>query len=135
MTYKKIAELAGVSTATVSKALSGSHEISPQTARRILKLAEENGVSRSKYRRNPSLIHIAILVPEIISIYYSQIVSTLAAILEKKGLYPSVHIVGFQDRHRYDVVNRLSADGYIDGILSLRHICPSGGEDSYCLPL
>ncbi len=119
MTYKKIAELAGVSTATVSKALSGSHEISPETVQRILRIAEDNGVTRAKYRRNPSLIHIAILVPEIISIYYSQNVTTLAAILENKGVASSVYILGFHDSHRYDVVDRIAADGMIDGILSL----------------
>ena len=39
MTYRKIAQLAGVSLSTVSKALSGSSEISEETAERIRRIA------------------------------------------------------------------------------------------------
>ena len=47
MTYRKIAQLAGVSLSTVSKALSGSGEISEETAQRIWKIAEEYGAARA----------------------------------------------------------------------------------------
>lgn len=46
MTYRKIAELAGVSVSTVSKALSGSSEISAETTEKIRQIAEKYGVVR-----------------------------------------------------------------------------------------
>ena len=41
MTYKKIAEIVGCSTSTVSKALNGSHEISEEIAKKINDVAIE----------------------------------------------------------------------------------------------
>ena len=43
VTLKDVAKVAGVSYATVSRALSGSSEIGEETRRRILKLCEEMG--------------------------------------------------------------------------------------------
>ena len=43
MTLKRIAELAEVSVATVSKAFSGSHEIGEDTKKRIFEIAKQEG--------------------------------------------------------------------------------------------
>ena len=51
MNHKKIAELAHVSPSTVSKALSGSGEISPEIVEKIQKIAIEAGYFKEKSKR------------------------------------------------------------------------------------
>ena len=51
MTHKKIAKLANVSESTVSKALSGSKEISEELSQKIIKIAIENGYFEGKNKR------------------------------------------------------------------------------------
>ena len=68
MNHRKIAELANVSASTVSKALSGSTEISREVTERIRRIAIESGYFKEKTRRkreynNNSSIFIALLVP------------------------------------------------------------------------
>lgn len=58
---KDIARLAGVSHSTVSRALSGSPLVSPETARRIRRLAEESGYSPSAAARSLVTSRSAIL--------------------------------------------------------------------------
>ena len=51
MNHKKIAQLAGVSPSTVSKALSGSAEINRETAEKIRKIAINVGYFKEKSKR------------------------------------------------------------------------------------
>ncbi|MCQ2432373.1 MAG: helix-turn-helix domain-containing protein [Clostridia bacterium] len=48
MSYKKIAELAGVSSATVTKVFSGSHEISEETTNRVISVAKAHIVQNMR---------------------------------------------------------------------------------------
>lgn len=78
MKYLELARLAGVSVSTVSKVLSGSSEISRETAERVMRVAAEHGVLLTKGRSvkiNPDELRAAVLVPELTSIYYSSLVS------------------------------------------------------------
>ena len=51
MTYKKIAQAANVSLSTVSKALSGSKEISDELRQNIIQIAKEMGYFEGKRKR------------------------------------------------------------------------------------
>ena len=52
VTYKNIAEALNVSQSTVSKALSGSHEISSSLSEKIIQKAKEMGYFSQKRERN-----------------------------------------------------------------------------------
>ena len=119
MTYRKIAQLAGVSPSTVSKALSGSSEISAETSERIRKIAEENGADRPKYRKDRSSTRIAVIVPEIISLYYSQLVSGVIGELLLSGIEAYIYICGFTDERYREIIDILIDEGLTDGIISL----------------
>ena len=118
MTYRKIAQLAGVSPSTVSKAMSGSTEISEETAERIRRIAEENGAARPKYRRNNSVARVAIIVPEIVSISYSQSASELSDELRLFDIEPSIYLCNFDDGRYCKIIDTLIEGGSVDGIIS-----------------
>lgn len=122
MTYRKIAQLAGVSASTVSKALSGSPEISQETAERIRRIAEENGVIRPKYHRDRPSTRIAVIVPEIVSVYYSQTVSELVSELRRFGIEPYMYLCGFEEERFCKIMDLLADEQLTDGIIALTNM-------------
>lgn len=119
MTYRKIAEIAGVSVSTVSKVLSGSTEISEKTASRIRKIAEENAVVRPKYHSDRPVIRIAVIVPEIVSVNYSQKVSALVDEFRSYGIEPYIYLCGFETDRFYRIMKLISDEGITDGIIAI----------------
>lgn len=120
MSNKRIAELAHVSTATVSKVFSGNDKVSAETAAHVLRVAEENGLLPPRFKKNSlakKTLRIAILVPEIVSVYYSKIVSAAVEILNDAGIYSEIHITGFDEKSCAQVQSVLQADGLTDGAL------------------
>lgn len=101
MNQKTIAKLAHVSPSTVSKALSGSKEISGEVIERVRKVALEVGYFQQKnsrkleYQRKQAAV-IAILCPEIVSIHYSRIVTAAIRAIEKRGGKATVYVSGFE---------------------------------------
>lgn len=77
MNMRSLAKLAGVSPSTVSKAFSGSREISEATRQRIFDIAKENGVfdiySKNTYEKRI----IGVICPELNNDYYIKIVTLL----------------------------------------------------------
>ncbi len=119
MTYRELARLAGVSYSTVSKAMAGSDEISEETAKRIRDLAMENGIRRPAYHRNHSTLSVAIFVPEIISVFYSQIVTSIINILLQSKIEPVIHVCGFAKEKYYKAIDHLKETNAVDGIIFL----------------
>ena len=119
MTYRKIAELAGVSLSTVSKALSGSSEISNETAERIRAIAAEYRIMRPKYNKNRGNLRVAIIVPEIISLFYSQKVTDVMNELEAHSITPTVYVSGFGQEKCVKIMDTIIGEGSADGMISL----------------
>lgn len=91
LTIKDIAEMTGFSTATVSRALSGSGYVSPQTKEQILQLVQEQNFQIRKYkkrRRSAKLFGhtIGVIVPDINNSYFSEVILGIEEIAEKKGI-------------------------------------------------
>lgn len=125
MTLKKIAELAGVSVSTVSKALSDSREISPQKTKEIQKIAREQGYyakrqkTAQEYKRF-SAPHILIVCPEIISIYYSAVCSCLCRRIAEHGGIAEIILSGFDALNTARITeNALIGNSSFDGIIFL----------------
>lgn len=122
MNHRKIAEIAHVSTSTVSKALSGSKEISSEVAEEIKRIALEIGYFSEKNKRKllnsrKKQAQIAVLCPEIISIHYSKIVTLIKCFVEERGGRVSVHIFDFDSDKKADLLRVLSMDTNTDGII------------------
>ncbi|MGM9624832.1 MAG: LacI family DNA-binding transcriptional regulator, partial [Eubacteriales bacterium] len=123
MTYRKLAKLAGVSPSTVYKVFTGSPEISRETTDRIRQIAKEYGFTPIRYYKGGKndlvKTRVAILVPEIISVYYSQIVTSMAQILGEYGIRPNIYLTGFTPKECSTVMQMLDDEGLTDGILTL----------------
>lgn len=76
VTIKDIAKLAGVSYATVSRALNDHPEVSLKTKERVLKIAKEHGYSPNEIARGlvkQSTNTIGLLVPDISNPYFPEV--------------------------------------------------------------
>ncbi len=123
MTHKKIADLAHVSVSTVSKALSGSAEVSKEVAEEICRIAFEVGYfeeknKRSKSYRKNTALNIAVIVPEIISVTYSSSVSLFKEEIEKRGGFVSVYVFDFDVAKLNAIVEMIMVKGVADGIIT-----------------
>ncbi len=118
MNYKELAKLAGVSASTVSKALSGSEEISKETSKRIRALAIANGIDRPRYFREKNTITMAIVVPEIRSKFSSEVSDIVSRVLWDNKVIPKLYICGDPYVRYCKAVDNALADGCM-GVVSL----------------
>lgn len=85
---KDIAEIAGVSVATVSRVINDNGRFSAETRKKVLKVIEDTGYkmnySAKNLRMNKSFT-IGILVPDISNYFFSDVVQQLEEILFAKG--------------------------------------------------
>lgn len=95
MSMKKIAETAGVSVATVSKAFHHSKDISEETRKQIFAIAKDLGVYE-KYagERYPQKI-IAAICPEIQGGFYTEFLQTLNKKITQRGGFLTVSMDDF----------------------------------------
>ena len=122
MTMSKIAKLAGVSVATVSKALTNSKEISRETAEKILQIARDTGYfsERQKRRqdnRKSDSPQIALLCPEIVSPYYASQATVFREEITRLGGEVQIFISSFEKEQILAMIRRLVEENTVDGIL------------------
>jgi len=119
ITIKDIAKALGLSTSTVSRALRGSYEISPETKKLVIEYAEQynyrpNPIALSlKERRSRS---IGVVVCEIANNFFSQAINGIESIAYNRGY----HVIISQSHESYDreVVNvEHLASRSVDGLL------------------
>ena len=119
VTIKDIAKALNLSTSTVSRALRGSYEISPETKKLVLEYAE-----KINYRPNPIALSlkerrtraIGVVVSEIANNFFSQAINGIESIAYNRGYH--VIITQSHESHEREMVNvqHLAARG-VDGLL------------------
>lgn len=127
LTYKKIASLAGVSESTVSKALTGNAEIGQSTVEKVRRIACEQGYYKAKreLKRNnsPSFApHIAIICPEIISVFYSSVAEAVIERITSLGGRATVAITRFGASEAEHIADGIAHDPDFDGIISMQKL-------------
>lgn len=131
VTYKNIAEALNVSQSTVSKALSGSHEISSSLSEKIIQKAKEMGYFSQKRKRNREYAkrfrpEIAILIPEIVSIYYSELATRMTDEITEHGGKASLYITGFDKENKSRLLSEIYDEVHFDGVIVLSSFKYSG---------
>lgn len=119
ITIKDIAKALGLSTSTVSRALRGSYEISPETKKLVIEYAEKynyrpNPIALSlKERRSRSL---GVVVCEIANNFFSQAINGIESIAYNRGY----HVIISQSHESYEreIVNvEHLASRSVDGLI------------------
>lgn len=119
ITIKDIARALGLSTSTVSRALRGSYEISPETKKLVIEYAEQynyrpNPIALSlKERRSRSL---GVVVCEIANNFFSQAINGIESIAYNRGY----HVIISQSHESFDrevVSVEHLASRSVDGLL------------------
>lgn len=128
MTLKDLAQQAKVSTSTVSKALNNSPDISDETKRYILELAEQSGY-RKKYRKKSAVKSgfagpkIGLVYSDVISRYYSRLIQAYS---DKVAALDGVLIAcdaQFSNERVTMLCNFLDQQCQVDGIICIMGSC------------
>jgi LacI family transcriptional regulator len=119
MTIRDIAELAGVSIATVSRAVNGRGDVSEETRTLVRRIAREHGYTASRDARGLSTGRtglIGVTLPMIHPTYFSSIVASVAEALDEHDmrivLCPTLH----QHDREISLIQRLM-HGTTDGAI------------------
>lgn len=140
MTLKKLAELAHVSPSTASKALANSREVSEETVRHVRRVARESGYLRQcKERRlsyrKPSAPTIAVVCPEIISVYYSAIATCLSRLAESHGGTSAVYLSGFEPERQSALLEDLAVKPGVDAAVLIPGAAGALIWEDFCIPV
>jgi DNA-binding LacI/PurR family transcriptional regulator len=119
VTIKDIARALGLSTSTVSRALRGSYEISPETKKLVLEYAE-----KINYRPNPIALSlkerksrsIGVVVSEIANTFFSQAINGIESIAYNRG-YHVIISQTHESWERENVTIQHLASRSVDGLL------------------
>ena len=122
MNYKKIAQIANVSVSTVSKALSGSKEVSDELAKRIIDIAMSGGYFEEKGKRkieytNEKELSIAVVCPEIVSIEYAREITAIKRAVEARSAVAAVYVYDFDCEKLDKIIKTLTVRNCADGIV------------------
>ena len=116
---KKLAQLLGLSIATVSKALRDSYDISKETKEKVIKLARELNYQpnphASSLRRHSSKT-IAVIIPEIANNYFTLVIDGIESVVQEKGYHVMIYLT-HEDVSREIAFARHLHNGRVDGAL------------------
>ena len=122
MTMKKLAELCGVSVSTVSKAFSGSRELSEEKRRHIFDIAKKYGCFDKYYKGAYSGKVVAVICPEYKSGYYSELLSLFDRELSRRNALMICSCTDFEQERAYELLSYFTQYSKVDGIISLAYI-------------
>jgi LacI family transcriptional regulator, galactose operon repressor len=118
VTIREVADLAGVSIATVSRVLNGRGDVSDETRNLVSRVIRENGYTANRSARGLSGGRtglVGILVPLVFPAYFAGILAGAAEALSERGLQIVLSPTGGEHDREVSVLDRLH--GLSDGAL------------------
>ena len=116
---KTLADQLHLSTATVSKALRDSHEISYETKQRVLELAATLNYVPNPYasslRKRVSKT-IAVVIPEIADSFFAEIINGVESVAQSKGYHVLIYLT-HESVEKEKVILTDFQSGRVDGVL------------------
>ena len=128
MNIEKLAKMAGVSVGTVSKAFSGSKEISEKTREKIFNAAKDCGCFFKYDKKGTTKKVVAIICHEIESEYYARAIAALNKKLSENGAIPIISFTDFSAEKQAELLAFYSSKNK-DGLFSItdyEKICDNG---------
>lgn len=119
VTIREVAELAGVSIATVSRVLNGRGDVSPETRELVSTIIREQGYSANRSARSLSAGRtglVGVLVPLVFPAYFSAILSGAAEALAEQDLRVVLSPTGHEHDREVSLLDRMM-HGLTDGAL------------------
>lgn len=119
VTMKHLAKVLNLSSATVSKALRDSYDISEATKQRVLKLAEELNYKPNAHAsslRGKQSKTIAVVIPEVSDSFFAQAINGVEAIAQAAGYHVLIYLTHEKLRKEQEILKELQ-NGRVDGIL------------------
>ncbi|MDZ7838882.1 MAG: LacI family DNA-binding transcriptional regulator [Actinomycetota bacterium] len=119
LTIKDIAKMVGVSTATVSNALSGQRHVKEETKKKVFEIAEKynyspNIIARGLSKKKTGII--GIVLPDINNPFYSEVIQGIDEEAKKRGYLAVVVSTYYDDEVEIGQLKKLGSmfvDGYI----------------------
>ena len=116
---KKLAEELGLSISSVSKALRDSYEISAETKKRVLAMAEKLNYQPNPFarglRKNKSTT-IAVVIPEIANNFFALAIDGIQLVAQQKGYHVLTYLTHEDYKNEESTINHLQG-GRVDGVL------------------
>ena len=110
LTIRQIADLAGVSIATVSRVLNGRGDVSDETREAVSRVIRENGYTANRSARGLSAGRtglVGVLVPLVYPAYFSAILAGAAEALSERDLQIVLSPTGHEHDREVSVLDRL----------------------------
>ncbi|MFL6030972.1 MAG: LacI family DNA-binding transcriptional regulator [Gaiellaceae bacterium] len=120
LTIRQIADLAGVSLATVSRVMNGRSDVSPETRDSVTRVIRENGYTANRSARGLSAGRsglVGVLVPLVYPAYFSGMLAGAAEALAELDLQIVLSPTGGEHDREVSVLDRLH--GVTDGSLMI----------------
>jgi len=116
---KDIAELSGVSVATVSRVINNNGRFSEETRKKVLKVIKDTGYqtnfSAKNLRMNKSF-SVGILIPDISNYFFANVVQKIEKILFKRGYSTIICNTARNEEKEFAYLKMLESKG-IDGLI------------------
>src|SRR5206468_4802189 len=119
VTIREIAELAGVSIATVSRVVNGRGDVSEETRELVSRVIREHGYTANRSARGLSAGRtglVGVLVPLVYPVYFSAILSGAAEALDEQDLRLLLSPTDHEHDREVSLIDRLM-HGITDGAL------------------
>lgn len=119
LTIKTLAKELGLSIATVSKALKDSHEISSETKKKVLAMAEQLNYVPNPYAsslRKQKSKTIAVILPEVADNFFSLAINGIQAVAATKNYHVLIYLSHESFAIKKNTVNHCLS-GRVDGVL------------------
>ena len=98
MTMKELAEMMGISAATVSNALTGAGRVSEARRQEIVRFAAEHGYDVQRITEKKKSITCAVILEDNAFAFTQEIVRGLCAEAESIGLFPEIYTLRIPDK-------------------------------------
>lgn len=119
LTIRTLAKELQLSVSTISKALRDSHEISIETKKKVLDLAEKLNYTPNPYAsslRKKNSNTIAVVLPEVADSFFSLAINGIESVAREKGYHVLIYLTHENFAREQSILNDFKS-GRVDGIL------------------